>query len=327
MAYGFVGFGLLLLIIGSESVLRGGVGLSKTFGLSPLLIGLLIVSTGTSTPELVVSLQGALRNAPDLALGNIIGSNIINILLILGLGALIRPIPTSPKIVLRDGGTLIAASAALFALVEAGTIGRTDGWLLLGGFAAYVVVAFITDWRRPSPLCGAEARAQARGDTEPTPAMSAILLAFGLACLYFGGGYVVTGGVALANLHHVPQAVIGLTVVALGSSLPELATTMAAAIRGQTAIAVGNLIGSSIFNILLILGLTAVVHPLSVSPLVAHADIYVMLAAAAILPLMLASRWRLTRGQGVFLILGYVAYLAFVLWRQGYLPAGLLGAF
>jgi len=326
MAYAFVGFGFLLLIIGSESVLRGAVGLSKTFGLSPLLIGLLVVSTGTSAPEMVVSLQSALHAAPDLALGNIVGSNIANILLILGIGAVMRPIPASPKIVMRDGGTLIAASVILLVLVESGTIGRRDGWMLLAGFAVYVVVSFVTDWRRPSPLCGSEVRALARRDGEPTPAMSTIILIFGLACLYFGGGYVVNGAVVLARLYHVPQAVIGLTLVAVGSSLPELATTMVAALRGQTALAIGNLIGSNIFNILLVLGLTATVHPLSVSPLVARADIYVMMAAAVALPLMLASRWRLTRPQGVFLVLGYAVYLAFVAWRLGYVPAGLLGA-
>lgn len=325
MAYAFVGFGLLLLVIGSESVLRGGVGISKSFGLSPLLIGLLVVSTGTSTPEMVVSLQGALHGAPDLALGNVVGSNIANILLILGIGAVMRPIPASPKIVMRDGGTLIAASVILLVLVESGTIGRGDGWMLLAGFAVYVVVSFVTDWRRPSPLCGSEVRALARGGGEPTPAMSMIILIFGLACLYFGGGYVVNGAVVLARLYQVPQAVIGLTLVAVGSSLPELATTIAAAIRGQTALAIGNLIGSNIFNILLVLGLTATVHPLTVSPLIAHTDIYVMMSAAAALPLMLASRWRLTRGQGAFLVLGYIVYLAFMAWRLGYLPASLLG--
>ncbi len=122
--------------------------------------------------------------------------------------------------------------------------------------------------------------------------MSALLLIFGLACLYFGGAYVVDGGVAVARLYHVPQAVIGLTLIAVGSSLPELATTIVASIRGQTSIAIGNLIGSNIFNILLVLGITATVHPLSVSPMVAGADIYLMLGAAVVVPLMLAARWR-----------------------------------
>lgn len=325
MAYAFVGFGLILLIIGSESVLRGGVGLSRTLGLSPLLVGLLVVSAGTSAPELVVSLEGAFHGAPDLALGNVIGSNLVNILLILGFGALMRPIPTSPKIVLRDGGVLVAASVALVVMVRAGAITSANGWMLLAGFAAYVVLSFITDWRRAPPQCTGEARAREREIGEPTPAMSTILLIFGLVCLYFGGSYVVDGGIAVARIYHVPQAVIGLTLIAVGSSLPELATTVVAAIRGQTSIAIGNLIGSNIFNILLVLGVTAVVHPLAVSPLVAGADVYLMLAAAVALPLMLASRWQLSRSQGGLMILVYFGYLVFLAWRQGYLPLGLSG--
>lgn len=323
MAYAFVGFGLVLLIIGSESVLRGGIGLSKIFGLSPLLIGLLVVSAGTSAPELVVSLEGAFHGAPDLALGNVIGSNLVNILLILGLGAMMRPIPTSPKIVLRDGGVLVAASVALFVLVRAGTITRQDGWMLLAGFLAYVLLSFFTDRRRaPSHRTGDVRDREVGG---PTPAMSALLFIFGLACLYFGGAYVVDGGVAVARLYHVPQAVIGLTLIAVGSSLPELATTIVAAIRGQTSIAIGNLIGSNIFNILLVLGITATVHPLSVSPMVAGADIYLMLGAAVVVPLMLAARWELGRAQGALLMLAYLGYLVFIAWRQGFLAPGLFG--
>lgn len=323
MAYAFVGFGLVLLIIGSESVLRGGIGLSKIFGLSPLLIGLLVVSAGTSAPELVVSLEGAFHGAPDLALGNVIGSNLVNILLILGLGAMMRPIPTSPKIVLRDGGVLVAASVALFVLVRAGTITGQDGWMLLAGFLAYVLLSFFTDRRRaPSHRTG-DVRDREGGG--PTPAMSALLFIFGLACLYFGGAYVVDGGVAVARLYHVPQAVIGLTLIAVGSSLPELATTIVAAIRGQTSIAIGNLIGSNIFNILLVLGITATVHPLSVSPMVAGADIYLMLGAAVVVPLMLAARWELGRAQGALLMLAYLGYLVFIAWRQGFLAPGLFG--
>ena len=323
MAYAFVGFGLILLIIGSEAVLRGGVGLSRNIGLSPLLIGLLIVSIGTSAPELVVSLQSALRQAPDLALGTVIGSNIINILFVLGLGALMRPIPASPKTVLRDGGALVLSSVALLALAEAGRIPRACGLVLLGGFAVYVLVCFLTDWRRPAPDSGAQARVRAHGDQVLTPAVSIILLLFGLACLYFGGGYVVDGGLAVARFYHVPEEVIGLTLVAFGSSLPELATTVTASLRGQSSLAAGNLIGSSIVNILLVLGLTASIRPLTVSAQVAGVDIYVMTAAAVLLPLLLASRWRLTRGQGLFLVVAYLAYLGFVAWRQGLVP-GLL---
>lgn len=323
MAYAFVGFGLILLIVGSASVLRGGVGLSRFVGLPPLPIGLLIVSAAISAPEMAVSLQAAVRGAPDLALGTVIGSNIVNILFILGLAALLRPIPASPKAVLRDGGTLVAASIALLVLVKMGTLSRHSGLLLLAGFAAYMAVSFFTDWRRPLPDGAAGARA---GDRELAPAMSMILLLFGLACLYFGGGYVVDGGLALARFYRVPQAVIGLTVVAMGASLPELATAMAASLWGRTSIAACNLVTASIFNILFVLGLTALIHPMAVSRELAGADIYAMTGAAVLLPLILASRWRLTRAQGAFLVLSYLVYLGFVAWRQGLLSAVIPGA-
>ena len=325
MAYVFIGFGLVLLVIGSESVLRGGVELSKFLGLSPLVIGLLIVSAGTSTPELVVSLQAVLHDAPGLALGNVVGSNIVNLLLVLGFGALLRPIATSRKVVLRDGGMLIAATLVLIAFVETGTMTRLDGLALLVGFVAYVALAYVTD-RKPPPQARAGEAVPGAGAREALlAAMNVVFLVFGLVCLYFGGGYVVNGGVAVAQMYHIPPAVIGLTVVALGSSMPELATTIVAAIRGHTALAIGNLIGSNIFNILLVLGVTASVRPFAVSPLVARGDIFVMATAAIARPLVLALRWRLTRPQGGGLVLSYFAYLGFVAWRMGYFPLALPG--
>lgn len=324
MAYAFIGFGLLLLVVGSEAVLRGGVGLSRSLGLSPLLIGLLVVSTGTSAPELVVSLEGAFHGAPGLAIGNIVGSNIVNLMLILGLGAVMRPIPAPPKTVLRDGGVLVLVSAVLVVLASSGHVTRRDGLFLLAGFAAYLVLCIATDWRRAT----ATDEVGVRGDRDrdgPTPPMNMIVLLFGLACLYFGGSYVVDGGIAVARLYNLSPAIIGLTLVAIGSSLPELATTIAAAARGQTSIAIGNLVGSNIFNVLMVLGTTAAIHPLDARNLVGNVDLFVMMAAAVLLPIMLASRWQLTRVQGAFLVLGYGAYLVFIAWRQGYLPDGALG--
>lgn len=324
-AYAFIAGGLLLLLLGSETVVRGAVGLSKSLGFSPLLIGLLVVSLGTSAPELVVSLQAAFKQVPDLALGNIVGSNIVNILLILGFGALIRPLPSSPRVVLRDGGAMLLASIALFVMMQIGTITRQEGWILLCGFVLYVVISFLTDWRRPTVLSVSETRAQARMKTDLPLAVNALLLIFGLGCLYFGAYFVVDGGVVIARAYHVPQAVIGLTLIALGASLPELMTTIVAATRGHTSIAIGHLIGSSIFNILLVLGLTASIRPLSVNHLLASQDIYVMLGAVILLLPMLASGWRLTRGQGALLVIFYLAYIVFLAWRQGLLSPHLLG--
>lgn len=325
MAYAFLVVGLVLLVFGSDLVLRGGVGLSRSLGLSPLLIGLVVVSAGTSLPELVVSLQAAFREAPGLAVGNVVGSNIVNILLILGLGALVRPLPSSPKIVLRDGSVLIAVSIALLFVTRDGIIDVHAGWLFLAGFVAYLLLSFFTDWRRSGDGASASARAAEISTSQTSFGMAALLLVFGLVALFFGARYLVDGGVAIARDYHVPEAVIGLTVIAIGTSLPELATTVFAAARGQTNIAVGNLIGSNIFNILLVLGATAVVHPLPVSPLVAHFDVYVMLGAAILVVPLMATGWRISRFQGLLLVLSYVAYMGFVAYRQGLVSPAMIG--
>ncbi|HET7335171.1 MAG TPA: calcium/sodium antiporter [Rhizomicrobium sp.] len=325
MAYAFLAVGLVLLVVGSDLVLRGGVGLSRVLGLSPLLIGLVVVSAGTSLPELVVSLQAAFREAPDLAVGNVVGSNIVNILLILGLGALVRPLPSSPKVVLRDGSAMIAASVALLIVTRGGIINEHIGWLFLVGFIAYLVLSFFTDRRRSGDGSLASARAAEVSTSQTSLGMAALLLVFGLVALFFGARYLVDGGVAIARDYHVPEAVIGLTVIAIGTSLPELATTVFAAARGQTNIAVGNLIGSNIFNILLVLGATAVVHPLPVSPLVSHFDVYVMTGSALLVVPLMAMGWRVSRFQGLLLALSYMAYIGFIAYRQGLVTPAMIG--
>ncbi len=324
-AFWFIAGGLVLLVLGSETVLRGGVGLSRAIGLSPLVIGLLVVAAGTSAPELIVSVEAAYRQAPDLALGNVIGSNIVNILLILGIGALIRPLPSSPRVVIRDGGALMAASVVLVVLMQGGRITQAEGWTLLCGFCVYVVIAFFTDWRRNAVLSVSEVRAQERMKTDMPVTGALLFLLFGLACLYFGAKFVIDGSLAVADAYRVPQGLIGLTLVALGTSLPELATTTMAAARGATGIVIGTLIGSNIFNILLVLGITASIHPLSVDPVLAHVDAFVMLAAAAVLVPLLVSGWKLSRARGFLLLIGYVAYVAFLAWRQGLVTPQMLG--
>ncbi|MBI3676852.1 MAG: calcium/sodium antiporter [Proteobacteria bacterium] len=326
MAYALLGVGLVLLVLGSETVLRGSVRVSAALGLSPLIIGLLIVSAGTSSPELVVAISAAMHNAPDIALGNIIGSNIVNALLMVGLGALVRPLPSSPKVVWRDGLTMLVASVALVVMAMSGMITRQMGWLLLAAFAVYVVISFFTDWRRPSHMSVAETRAiKMLGEQRMAPSFSFFLMLFGFVCLYFGGRFAVDGGLLLAQEYHVPQALIGLTVIAFGASLPELTTTLIATGRGQTSIAIGHLIGSNIFNLLLVLGIAASIHPLSVAPSLAHFDVFVMLASAALLIPMMASGWRVTRSEGFVLVLLYVGYIGYLAWQQGYLHLAKLG--
>jgi cation:H+ antiporter len=320
MVYVFLVAGLALLILGSETVLRGSIGLSTSFGVSPLFIGLFVVAAGTSAPEFFVSVQAALRNAPDLVLGSVVGSNIVNILLVLGLGASIRAIPSPPKVVFRDGSVLIAASVALLLIAQSGSVSRLTGCFLVVGFLAYLALSFATDRRRPAPLSFLQSRAVSRSG-EPRSGLSAVLLVFGFVCLYIGSRFAVASGTAIAAAYHVPQMLIGLTVIAFGNALPELATTLSASRRGQSSIAAGLLIGSNIYNILLVLGLTAIIRPLPVSPSIAHADVYVMAGAALLLWPMMISGWRITRWQGVVLVVCYAGYLTFLAWRQGVFSA------
>ena len=190
MVYQFIGIGFLLFLIGSKSVLRGGIGLSKALGLPPAFVGVLVVSLAMAAPELSIALQATARHAPDIALGDIVGSNIANILLVFGLGALLRPMPGSPRIVFRDGGAMILASIVLVAIMLTGVVSRVAGVVLLLGWIAYLALAIVTDWRRPPRLSPAEARAQVR-DEEHRGGISVFLFIFGIVCLYFGGRFAL----------------------------------------------------------------------------------------------------------------------------------------
>jgi cation:H+ antiporter len=325
MVFEFLGFGFALLILGSEAALHGAIGLSRKVGLSPLLIGLLIMSAASAAPELSVSLQAVGHSAPDIAVGTVVGSNIINVLLILGLGALIRPLPSPPKIVFRDGGALVLASAAFLLMAKSGTISRGMGIVLIGAFILYFVLVFATDWRRSSNASVAECRAQ-RHEGQISAGLGAFLLLFGIVCVVAGARFLIDGAMAIGESYHIPQATLGLTMVALGTSLPELAVTFIATVRGRADIAVGQLVGASVFNILFVIGVTAAVHPLPVAPAFAAIDILVMLGAAILLMPLLANSWRLSRISGVMLMLGYAGYIVFVATRLGYhLPVPGLG--
>jgi cation:H+ antiporter len=315
-----------LLIAGSEAAVRGGVGLARVLGFSPVLIGLLVIATATSAPELFVALRAATAGAPDIALGNIVGGNIFLLLFALGLGALIRPLAAPPKVVLRDGGTMLAAALVVAFFALNGDFTRRDGLFLFLGFVAYIVVTFFTDWRRSADHSVAVSRALARSRNEPLPVVGGLfLLLLGAICLVLGAVFTVDGSVALARALHVQQAFVGLTIIAFGTSLPKLIATLVAAIRGHTDIAVGLLIGAVIFNLLGVLGMTAMVAPLPVSRILASVDVYVMVGASAALLPLLAVRWRLSRPRGALLALSYVCYGAFLVWRQGLLPLSLLG--
>jgi cation:H+ antiporter len=325
MAYWFLGGGLLMLLFGSEAVVRGGVSMARAVNLPPLVIGLLVITAGTSVPEFAVSLQAAYAGAPDIALANVVGSNILNLLLILGLAAVIRPLPGSPKVVLRDGTAMLLSALALVSITRNGTVGRVEGYALLSAFVLYIVIHFFSDWRRSPELSVPCARAIARLQGEGLPGTAGLFyFLFGLVGLGVGSHFAVEGAVVVAREFHVSQAMIGLTVVAFGSSIPELFVTLIAAARGQTQIAIGHLVGSNVFNSLGAVGLTAALVPLSVNPML-NDDLLVMAGASALfLPLLITS-WRLTRPRGAILVLTYASYLFFLAWRQGLVTPAMMG--
>ncbi len=301
MLYLFILAGFVLLMAGGEVLVRGAVALAARLGVSPLLVGLTVVGFGTSTPELVTSLDAAFAGAPGIAVGNVIGSNIANILLILGIAALLMPVAVDRRAFLRDGGVALIAALAAVAVVLAGALSRPAGALLVLGLGAYIAVAF---WRD---------RGSADPDAAPPrhgPAVAAALALGGIALTVFGARLLVQGATDLATAWGVPETVIGLTVVAVGTSLPELATAVVAAMRRQGDIAFGNVVGSNIYNILGILGVTALVRPIPVPPEIAAFDIWVMLAATVALTAVAVTGWRVTRGEGAALVAAYAAYCA-----------------
>jgi cation:H+ antiporter len=310
MEFAFLGAGLALLLIGSECAARGGVSLAVDAGISPLLIGLLVIAAASAAPELAVSLRAGLAGTPDIAVGTIVGSNIVNLLLVLGLGAIIRPMPSPPKVVVRDGGSMLIASGALALIALGHLVSRAEGVVLLLAFVAYLAAIVMTDWRRPPEHSVACARAVKRlhAGRLPTPAAFVVFL-LGLASLALGGYLTVATAVRLSALSGIPQSVLGLTVVAFGTSLPELLLTTVAASRGRTELAIGQLIGANVFNVLAVLGVTAVIWPLPIAPSLAGIDIPILVAASAVFVPMLATHWRLSRAQGTVLFLAYLVYM------------------
>ena len=297
--------GLVLLLGGGEILVRGAVAAAVRLGVSPLMIGLTLVGFGTSMPELVASLRAALQGAPGIALGNVVGSNIANVLLILGIAAMLSPMVVERKSFLRDGAVLIAVSLLLTVLILADAFSTLTGTGLLALVLAYTWMVWKTE---------SGAGAALSGEVPEQPGLGLVaglsLAAAGIAGVVFGAGLLVDGATEIARAAGLSEAVIGLTLVAVGTSLPELATSVVAAVRRQGAVAFGNVVGSNIFNVLGILGVTALVAPLPVPAEIARRDIWVMLAAALALTLFAVTGWRLSRREGAALLAAYAVYLA-----------------
>lgn len=308
--WGLIAAGLVLLAVGAEVLIRGATEIARRFGLSELLIGLTLVGFGTSTPELVSSVQAALKGSPGIAVGNVVGSNIANVLLILGVSALIAPITVEPKAFRRDGATVLLAT--LVAIAAAMTIGftRLTGGVFLFCLAAYILSAYLSERKSSHPEAERHAAAGAAAAHGPKSViLDLVLAAVGLALLIFGARLLVNSSISIATTLGVSETIIGLTIVAVGTSLPELVTSVLAAARGKSALALGNVVGSNIYNILGILGATALVKPLSAAPQIVAFDNWVMLAATLAMIAFARSSGRITRLEGGVLLLGYVVYI------------------
>lgn len=305
--------GLVLLAVGGDVLVRGAVGISTRLGVSPLLAGLTIVGFGTSTPELVTSLFAAFEGAPGIAVGNIVGSNIANILLILGVSALILPLAINPAAFQRDGLALAVATLVCLAVVLLGFLSRPVGFALLALLVGYIVWAYRSERRHPDAEAAMHEHVAADVTTPGMTLIAALALAAaGITGTIIGARLLVDGAIEIARDFGVTETVIGLTVVAVGTSLPELVACVIAALRRHADVALGNIIGSNIYNVFGILGVTAVVHPISIPQEIAAFDIWVLLGTTALLGLFLRSGWVLKRWEGaVFLVLyaGYIGYL------------------
>jgi cation:H+ antiporter len=307
--------GVVLLIGGAEALVRGSSRLASAMGISPLVVGLTVVAFGTSSPELAVSFQASLAGQPDIALGNVVGSNIFNVLFILGLSAVIAPLVVAQQLVRLEVPLVIGASMLLFVLALDGSIGRLDGLLLTCGVAAYCLFAIRQSLRESSAVRAEYEKEFGRGPLRGRQQLINIaLIVIGLAMLMLGSRWLLAGAVAAAEALGVSTLVIALTIVAAGTSLPEVATSVIASIRGERDIAVGNVVGSNLFNVLAILGFSGVAAAdgIRVAPAALRFDIPIMIAVnVACLPIFFTG-YRISRWEG-FLFLGYyVGYTLYV---------------
>jgi cation:H+ antiporter len=317
--------GLALLVTGGEFFVRGAVQIANRLGVSPLLIGLTLVGFGTSTPELVTSVQASLAGSPGIAVGNIVGSNIANILIILGLAALIAPIAVSSAALRRDGAIGVAVALALAGVGLFGMLDRAVGTIFLLGLVGYIAYAWREERRgepdhtaafdkalafegvRPSGVLASDVSAPRRGGAGI--ALSLAMAVGGLAVVVAGGYLLVDGAVGLARRLGVSETVIGLTIVAVGTSLPELVTSVVAAVRRHADVALGNVLGSNIYNILGIGGATALIAPTPIPEAIAAYDVWVMLGASVLLMVLARTGWRIGRREGAALLVLYGVYV------------------
>lgn len=308
-------FGLLLLVGGAEALVRGASRLAASIGVSPLVIGLTVVAFGTSAPEMAVSARAALQGGggADVALGNVVGSNVFNVLVILGLASVVSPLVVAQKLVRVEVPLMIGVSFLIWFLARDGSMGRIEGAALFTGILLYTAFA-ILEGRRASVAVREEYEREFGARRATNPLVSLTFVAGGLVALVLGAGALVDGAVAVARTLGVSELVISLTLVAGGTSLPELATSVTAGLRGERDIAVGNVVGSNLFNLLAVLGLAAWLSPggVPVAPPALGFDIPVMVAVAvACLPIFFTG-WEISRWEGAVFLVYYGCYVSYL---------------
>ena len=296
--------GVAMVLYGADRLTEGASALARRMNVSEIIIGLTIVAAGTSAPELFVSLVSALKGTPDMAIGNVVGSNTMNAMLIVGCAAVVAPMSISRNTVRKDIPFAVVASVLLPLLAIDSAIGRIDGIILLAGFAAFMYYTL------------SQAKA---GETAPSdetkmqnPWLSVFFVVLGLALLVIGSNIFVDSASRVAYALGLSEAVVGLTIVAGGTSLPELATSVVAARKGQSAIAIGNVIGSNVFNILMILGLTATISPMQIQG-ITHIDLSMMLGSIVMVWLFSRTKYTVERWEGALLAVVYIAYVCWLL--------------
>lgn len=306
----YLAIGIGLLTVGGEGLIRGSLAAAKRLGVSPLLSGLVIVGFGTSAPELVVSVDAALNQQPDIAIGNVVGSNIANVLLILGTCALITPLAVKPLALRRDAVTVVAASILFLILVGGSALRRADAVIFLMALMAYLIWAYRSERFHDAPASELhQAEAEELTALPKSLIWTVMNVIAGLLLLIAGSRVLLKGAVGIAEQLGVSEAVIGLTLVAVGTSLPELSISVIAALRRHADVAVGNVLGSNIFNLLGILGVSALLQPLPVHARILQFDQWVMLGTSILLLVFLYTGRCLSRVEGGILLVGYSVYV------------------
>lgn len=308
--------GLVGLLVGGELIVRGAVATALRLGLSPLLIGMTIVALGTSAPEVVTSVEAALAGVPDLAVGNVVGSNIANVLLVVGLCALVRPMLVANASFRRDALATFIGTLAGMAVLFLGVVERWMGTALIVLLLAYLGYAYYQERHGKESAAArqmAEEAAAEAGGKQTGLLLGLLFTVMGLALIIVSAHLLVKGAVEIARFAGLSEAIIGATIVAVGTSLPEMVTSVVAALRGQSGVALGNVMGSNLFNIMGVLGATAVTQPFPAPPTILELDIWVMLAATLALWFLAARRPVVGRLEGGLLLLCYAGYLAILL--------------